>query len=143
MAFEPEELRERIGALNDDQLLRMVYDEADQYRPEALEVAKEEIRRRGLEAEDEPAEEREPVEVQRRSAAGEAVDEAAEAALHSQQSLLCATCGSALRPALLVGETQIVAVFEDNHEQRFVHSFVCPKCGTADLFVDFETEVED
>lgn len=136
MAFEPDELRERIGALNDDQLLRMVYDESDQYRPEALEVAKEEIARRGLAAEETPVEEE-------RSEAEEAGEEAAEAALRSQQSLLCATCGSGLRPALLVGESQVVAIFEDNREQRFVRAFVCPKCGTADLFVDFETDVED
>ncbi len=136
MAFESEELRERISALSDDQLLRMVYDEADQYRPEALEVAEEEVERRGLAAEGATVEEAS------RPNAAEDPDEAA-GALHSQQGLLCATCGSGLRPALLVGESQVVAIFEDNREQRFVRAFVCPKCGTADLFVDFETDVED
>jgi hypothetical protein len=37
----------------------------------------------------------------------------------------------------------MVAVFEDNREQRFVRALVCPECATADLFVDFETEVEE
>ena len=135
MVFEPEELQERIRGLGDDALLRMVHEEADQYRPEALAVAQEEIERRGL-SEEVPVEPEEGLDYDRESEEDEAEPEG------SQQGLLCPACGSGLRSALLVGESQIVAIFEDNREQRFVRALVCPRCGTADLFVDFKTDVE-
>ncbi len=136
MGFEADELQERFRDLSDDELLRMVDEEADQYRPEALSVARAELERRGL---------------GEGTVTGEAEafdgDEDGEGevsgGLDSRRGLLCATCGSPLRSALLFGDSQMVAVFEDNREQRFVRALVCPKCGTADLFIDFETEVED
>ncbi len=138
MGFEPEELQERIRALGDDELLRMVHEEADQYRPEALAVATEEIGLRGLDVEHRADEEGQV------PAIGDRDEDEEEPGLgQGQQSLLCATCGSGLRPALLAGESQVVAIFEDNREQRFVRALVCPRCGTADLFVDFKTEVEE
>ena len=130
MEFEAGELYERIRALSDDELLRMVHDEADQYRPEALAAAKEEIETRGLEDGDSPDEE-------------DRLESEVDEPLGSHRGLLCPTCGSRLRPAMLFGESQMVAVFEDNREQRFIQAVVCPRCGTADLFVDFKTEVED
>jgi hypothetical protein len=134
MVFEPDELQERIRALGDDELLRMVHEEADQYRPEAIAIARDEIANRGLT--DDEATDDEDIDP------AAADEEEADEALGSQQGLLCAACGSGLRPALLVGESQVVAIFEDNREQRFVRAMVCPHCGTADLFVDFATDVE-
>ncbi len=132
--FDAQELKERIAALGDDELLRMVHEEADQYRPEALEVARQEIVNRGLEVELD--------DTSHDALQTGAVEEEEELEL-GPHSLLCPACGSRLRPALLLGETQVIAVFEDNHEQRFVRAFVCPRCGTADLFVDFETDVQE
>ena len=137
MGFEAEELQERIRALSDDELLRMVEHEADQYRPEALAVAREEVAARKIGGQWEPNELQAGV-------AEEDVDPDEDPELSaSQRGLLCPACGSGLRSALLFGESQIVAVFEATREQRFVRALVCPKCGTADLFVDFETDVED
>jgi predicted nucleic-acid-binding Zn-ribbon protein len=48
------DLRQRIKALSDDELRRMVHVDADDYRPEALAIASEEIRLRRL-ATGEPA----------------------------------------------------------------------------------------
>ena len=130
------ELVERIRALSDDELLKMVEEESDQYRPEALDVARDEIESRGL------AQFESDVEGVRPEASDDvAVEDVGTPA--PQQGLLCPACGSALRPALLFGDSQMVAVFEDNREQRFVRALVCPRCGSADLFVDFKNEVED
>ncbi|UCF36218.1 MAG: hypothetical protein JSU96_15545 [Acidobacteriota bacterium] len=132
MTFEPKELRERISELNDAELLRMVGEEAGEYMPEAIAIAKLEIEARGL-ADQLPA------------TPGEALDSDAEEVDDELlgDGLKCPACGSGLRPAFLLGETQVIAFFEDNQEQRFVRMHVCPECGTADLFVDFETEVEE
>lgn len=132
MTFEPKELRERISELNDAELLRMVGEEAGEYMPEAIAIAKLEIEARGL-ADQLPA------------PPGEALDSDAEEVDDELlgDGLKCPACGSGLRPAFLLGETQVIAFFEDNQEQRFVRMHVCPECGTADLFVDFETEVEE
>jgi hypothetical protein len=108
----------------------MVHEESDQYRPEALTAAKEEIESRGLEEDDLSGEE-------------DRLEADADEQLGSHRGLLCPTCGSRLRSAMLFGESQMVAIFEDNREQRFIQAVVCPRCGTADLFVDFKTEVED
>lgn len=43
-----DELRSRIAALSDDELVRMVAVDFDAYRAEALDFAQEEIRRRGI-----------------------------------------------------------------------------------------------
>ena len=54
------ELRDRILGLRDGQLQRMVNMEADQYRPEAIAIANEELLRRGLDPGAEPGESQEP-----------------------------------------------------------------------------------
>ncbi|MBT7067995.1 MAG: hypothetical protein HN919_16980 [Verrucomicrobia bacterium] len=55
-----DELRERILCLPDGQLQRMVEAEADQYRPEAIAIANEELVRRGREPGAEPGASQEP-----------------------------------------------------------------------------------
>ncbi len=153
MDIDLQELRERISGLDDDSLLRMIGEESESYRPEALAVAREEVKRRGIDPN------KRPIPVQDLDPAGEdddPVDEAEETgeeaeeeqeeqapARKAERGFLCPSCGTGLRRALLLGETQVIAVFEPGREQRFVYAMVCPRCGTADLFVDFETEVEE
>ena len=48
MAVEIEELRQRVARLSDQQLLVMTTWQRTDYRPEALELADAELRRRGL-----------------------------------------------------------------------------------------------
>jgi hypothetical protein len=48
-AEEYSDLRERMQSLNDEGLMRVVLLFQDQYKPEAISIAKDELRRRGLE----------------------------------------------------------------------------------------------
>ncbi len=150
MEIDLEELRERVSLLDDAALLRMIEEEADNYRPEALAVAREEARRRGIEPTRRPARD-ERVRVAGDEGRGKAPAAGEEKELEEDdqgqerqpvRGYLCPSCGVGMRRALLLGETQVIAVLEPNNEQRFVYAMVCPRCGTADLFVDFETEVE-
>jgi len=137
-------LRERFSQMEDDDLVRIVGQEAADYRSEALEVAREEIKRRGLdtdrvsktEAPDAPA----ALEDEESFAPEEDLD---EDNAPEPEVLLCPACGSGLRSAVLLAENQVIAVFEDNREARFVKVLVCPRCGTADMFVDMHTEVTE
>ncbi len=139
-----ERLRERFSQMEDEALLRIVGEEASDYRPEAVEVAREEIRRRGLETAAQAK--TSAASAPERSLSDvpfESEDEADEADVPEPEVLLCPACGSALRNAVLLADNQIIAVFEDNREARFVKILVCPRCGTADMFVDMHTEVAE
>jgi hypothetical protein len=48
MNIEPQELMKRLSRLSDQDLLRVVYIEPDQYRLEAITYAEAEIKRRGI-----------------------------------------------------------------------------------------------
>ncbi len=137
-------LRERFSQMEDEDLLRIVVEEASDYRPEAIEVAREEIRRRGLET----------ARPSKTEAAAEAANSEIEGPFESEEDtegaeaekrdwVSCALCGGELRSAALLADKQIIAVFEDNREARFVKVLVCPRCGTADMFVDMRTEVTE
>jgi len=151
MDIDLQELRERVSQLDDDSLLRMIGEESDSYRPEALAVAREEVKRRGIDPNKRPIEvedldlasDEEPAEETEEEIEEVGEEQEQEQAPKPQRGFLCPSCGSGLRRALLLGETQVIAVFEPNREQPFVYAMVCPRCGTADLFVDFETEVDE
>ncbi len=137
-------LKERFSQMEDEELLRIVGQEASDYRPEAIEVAREEICRRGLESA-RPSKTEAPA-----AAAGsevedafEAEEDSGEAEVPEPEALLCPACGSGLRSAVLLADSQIIAVFDDNREARFVKVLVCSRCGTADMFVDMHTEVTE
>ena len=48
MQLEPWELEQRIRDLSDEELLKVVREEASEYRPEAIQIATSEIHKRGL-----------------------------------------------------------------------------------------------
>lgn len=141
MTYEPK-LKERFSQLDDEALLRIVRQDSAEYRPEALLIAQEEIKRRGLDLTDSESEGGSRVKANQLKEVMIPYDED-ELEDDLPTSLLCPTCGRELRTAVLLDQKQVIAVFEDNREQRFVRIFVCPQCGTADMFVDFNTEVED
>jgi len=137
-------LRERFSQMEDEDLLRIVGEDASDYRPEAIEVARQEIRRRGLEnVRPSRAESRdreaasEPLEVV------EPEEEPAQDEPSTRDWVTCALCGGGLRTAVMLAEHQIIAVFEDNREARYVKILVCPRCGNASMFVDMHTTVTE
>ncbi len=128
---ETQELKQRLAALSDEELVRMVTEEATDYRKDALDFAKAELRSRGVdfsvpesaeeESEDDGAESLDPLPSTRRGG--------------------CPSCGGPLRAGTLVGEKEVTIVFSDNKEERFVLLSVCSRCGLVSLAVDLETEV--
>jgi hypothetical protein len=145
MGSTMEQLRERFAQMEDEDLLRIVGEEASDYRPEAVELAKEEIRRRGLETAS-PKKTEAPVPLSSSEAEEpfelEEEDTEEEEAARSNW-VTCAVCGGGLKSAILVADHRIIAVFEDNREARYVKMLVCPQCGNASLFVDMHTEVTE
>lgn len=130
---ETQELKQRLAALSDEALVRMVTEEAADYRKDALDFARAELRSRGVDfSMPESAEE-------------ETEDDSAESLdplpLPSTRRGGCPSCGGQLRAGTLAGEKEVTIVFSDNKEERFVLVSVCSRCGLVSLAVDLETEV--
>jgi hypothetical protein len=131
MTEDMKELRDRITALSDEELVAMVTVNAEDYREDALHVARMELRSRGVDFSTPRADDLERV----------AVDPLAPAAPAVGDGATCA-CGGKLRSAVLVGERELTVVFTDNQEERFVKVLACVRCGQMSLIADFETNVE-
>src|SRR5678816_2352701 len=128
---DTQELKQRLAALSDEELVRMVTEEAADYRKDALDFAKAELRSRGVDFSlPEPGE-------------NEAVSDANESLdpLRSARRGGCPSCGGPLRAGTLAGEKEVTIVFSDNKEERFVLVSVCSRCGLVSLAVDLKTEV--
>ena len=128
---DTQELKQRLAALSDEELVRMVTEEAADYRSDALDFAKAELRSRGVDF-SLP----EPGENETVSDANESLDP-----LRSGRRGGCPSCGGPLRAATLVGDKEVTIIFSDNKEERFVLVSVCSRCGLVSLAVDLETEV--
>jgi hypothetical protein len=130
------DLKERLSKRSDEELIAMVTTGANDYRQEALDYAKAELKYRRVDIPQTPGETADEPEE-----ADETSDEPVEpnlAALHST----CMLCGGTLlRPASLFAEKELIIVFGDQ-EKRFVRVNVCTTCGLVSLFADYETEVE-
>ena len=116
-------LKERISQMSDWELRQIVEVEYGDYRPEALEFAETELRKRRVtfdkpETEDEDAAELHGVDVP------------------------CVNCGGAMRSGLLFSEKELTILFPDDNEERFVQAFACVECGQIRLVADLETDVE-
>jgi len=127
---DTQELKQRLAALSDEELVRMVTEEAADYRKDALDFAKAELRSRGVDF-SLPDDENET-----KSDANESLDP-----LRSGRRGGCPSCGGPLRAGTLVGEKEVTIIFSDNKEERFVLLSVCSRCGLVSLAVDLETEV--
>jgi len=127
---DTQELKQRLAALSDEKLVRMVTEEAADYRKDALDFAKAELRSRGVDF-SLPDDENET-----KSDANESLDP-----LRSGRRGGCPSCGGPLRAGTLIGEKEVTIIFSDNKEERFVLLSVCSRCGLVSLAVDLETEV--
>jgi hypothetical protein len=137
MGEDYEQLKERLTKLSDEQLIDIVLAPPGEYRQDALDIAKAELKWRRVEI----PEAKEP------EAATEAVSQEPVAGRFPVNRLGipgagCPNCGGPLRPGTLVAEKELTVVFPDNHEERFVKVNACTKCGQLSLAVDFETDVQ-
>lgn len=116
-------LKKRISKLPSGELLRIVNNESEGFRAEAVVFAKEELEARG------------PISFQENageySGAGKAVE----------QSSRCRSCGGSMRSGLLSTEKELMIIFTDDGEERYLDAFACTECGEVRFVVDFETDV--
>ncbi|HZM91091.1 MAG TPA: hypothetical protein VFF31_31515 [Blastocatellia bacterium] len=115
-------LKERISQMSDWELRQIVEVEYGDYRPEALEFAEAELRKRRV-AFDKP-------EAEDEDSAEPGVD------------VPCENCGGAMRSGLLFSEKELTILFPDDNEERFVQALACVECGQIRLVADLETDVE-
>ena len=126
------ELRDRITALPDDELIDMVTINTADYREDALNFARSELRSRGVDYST----------VQEDGAAPESGFEMVPTGPQLEPSgSTCAFCGGALRAGTLVADKELTIVFSDNREERFVRVTACVSCGQISLVADFDTTV--
>ncbi len=141
MAKEFQELKDRLVKLSDEQLLEMVLAPPGEYRQEALDIAKAELKWRRVEIPKPEA-----TESTETTTASPADDPVLGRIRRAREGLpdnnVCLICGGALRSGTLVAEKEVTVVFSDNHEERFVRVNACTQCGQLSLVVDFETEVQ-
>jgi hypothetical protein len=126
------ELKQRISQLTDEQLIEMVTTDAGEYRREALDYAKSELRSRGVDW-DQPEAEQEDLAMD--------PETRPPAPPISSPKSSCPVCGGQLRPGTLVAEKELTIVFDD-HEERFIRAMACVKCGQLFSVVDYDTDVE-
>lgn len=126
---QQDSLRERIRQMSDEDLIKMVCEDASQYRQDALQCAEAELAARGIELVDEDA----PVQEEGEFFHGKKLDESL---------LACPVCHSKMRTGYLYGQKEVIIMFTDNSEERFVEVLACSGCGQVRLLVDYETKVE-
>jgi len=132
------DLKQRLSKLSDEELIEMVTVGAANYRQEALDYAKAELKYRRVDLSEVRREEHEEPEE-------EATDvdspiKPAETATGPIGSV-CFACGGRLRSATLVAEKELTVIFSDNREERFVRVMVCTQCGQMSLIADYDNEV--
>lgn len=125
------ELRDRIAGLSDEELLDIVEVDAADYREEAVEFAKAELSARGVEFDEEPAED-----------LAAAAEQESVPRVGTHRDLICSVCGGETRFGILFAGKELTVVFADNSEERFVEAYACTQCGRLQLLVDYETDVQ-
>jgi len=137
MSEELQELKERLVKLSDGQLIEIVLAPPGEYRQDALDIAKAELKWRRVEI---------PKPEEPEAATDPVSDDPLLGRLGRSRERLpenvCLICGGPLRPGTLVAEKELTVVFSDNHEERFVRANACTQCGQLSLVVDFETDVQ-
>ena len=137
MGDESQELKDRLVKLSDEQLIEIVLAQPGEYRQEALDIARAELKWRRVEIPEpeEPEATSDPVS-----------DDPLLSRLGPARGALpenvCLICGGRLRTGSLVAEKELTVVFSDNHQERFVRANACTQCGQLSLVVDFETDVQ-
>lgn len=126
---ELSQLQDRISQMSDQQLVRIVEVEYDDYRKEALEFAEAELQKRNV-----PFEKHDPS-----TDAGEDTESRGPAG----STVRCGNCGSMMRSGILFADKELTMVFSDDNDERFVQAFGCTACGAVRLTLDLATEVEN
>lgn len=122
------ELTERISQMSDEELLRIVEVEYDDYSEEALQFAEVELGKRSI-----------PFE---RPALNESEAEDTDSIVSAENYATCGSCGGVMRSGLLFADREVSILFADSDEERFVQAFACTSCGDVKMVVDLDTEVE-
>jgi hypothetical protein len=134
VANEYQELKDRMIKLSDEQLIHIALSAPGEYRQDALDIARTELKWRGVEI---PKSEPEEDET--------AVEPVATDPTRIQRPTIpdqgCPFCGGQFRQGTLVAEKELTVVFSDNQEERFVKVNACTQCGQLSLLVDRETDV--
>lgn len=122
------EFQAHIAKLSDDELIKIVCEDYEDYREEALQLAEQELRVRGIELEDAPP------------AQGAAFGHETGVIGKVQR---CQICQAEMRSGVLLASKEVTIFFEDQNEERFVQVLACSRCGQVRLVVDYETVVEE
>ena len=139
MAKDFEELKQRLIKLSDEELIDMVLAPEGEYRPDALEIARTELKWRGVEIP--VAEPPDQPEAKIRSVANAPTLGQFPMERTEVPGPGC-PCGGRFRAGTLVAEKELSVIFSDNQEERFVKVNVCTQCGQLSLVVDYETDVQ-
>jgi hypothetical protein len=140
MAEDSQQLKERLIKLSDEQLIEIVLAAPGEYRQEAIDIAKTELKWRNVEI-PKPEEADEAVETGVDPASMDPIGDPRRGRVAIPTNV-CIICGSAMRQGTLVAEKELTIVFADNQEERFVKVSACTQCGQVSLVVDFETDVQ-
>ncbi|HVG19146.1 MAG TPA: hypothetical protein VNI02_08835 [Blastocatellia bacterium] len=136
------ELKDRISQMSDDELLRIVEVEYDDYRHEAVDFAKAELDKRNI-----PYDAHRPAPEGAGESEGSgrraAISQASDKGVAAVGNLRCGFCGGAVRSGLIFADKELSIFFPDKNEERFVQALACGACGELRLVVDFETDVEE
>ena len=116
-------LKKRISKLPSEELLRIVNNDSEGYRAEAVIFAKEEL------------EARDPISFQENDSECSGIVETVE------RSSRCRICGGSMRSGLISAEKELMIMFIDDGEERYLDALVCTECGEMRIVVDFETDV--
>ena len=138
MSEDYQDLKDRLVKLSDEQLIDMVIAPPGEYRQDALEIAKAELKWRKVEIP-----EADEAEDQAQPGSSDPAPLAANRAVFEALSRTgCPFCGGGpLRPGTFVAEKELTIVFSDNQEERFVKAMACTQCSQLSLGVDFKTDV--
>jgi hypothetical protein len=126
------ELKQRISHLSDQELLNIIQVNFKDYRPEAINFARQELTRRGVEFKEQQSD---------RVAPGETSPEEENSSGDPTEARACIRCGGETRPGMMVGTKEIIVYFTDRNEQRFLKLYACGQCGHTEMVTDFETEI--
>lgn len=129
MDDETRELKERITSMSNEELLKIVTVDRNDYRREAIDFATNELQTRGIRFEP--------------GADIEDDDDESGGAVSGENLPPCQLCGGAMRVGQMFGDRELTIFFPEDDEERFVQAVACSDCGHLILLVDFETEIEE
>jgi hypothetical protein len=133
MSDDFQQLKERLIKYSDEQLIEIVMAPAGDYRQDAIDIAKTELKWRKVEI---------PEPDEPETAVPASVEPFRKRVREGTPGNGCVFCGGPLMAGTLVAEKELTVVFSDNHEERFVKVNVCTWCRQLSLIVDFDTDVQ-